>query len=103
MRELWENIKQYIGTGAGALVKIIKIATLLGLVVGFFTGDWRLFALGVFTILFAMFALRGISNHIAFLSTFIPFAGELFNVDPEIRGKGEKLRDAGFPFNLFDR
>lgn len=90
-----------IGKIIGVLIKLLKVAIVISIIQGFITGDWSNLILSCVLVAFIVLTSRYASNMIAYFSTFVPFVGELFNVDSGLRAKGEKFKENGF--NVFDR
>jgi len=89
-------IKQILGKGIGIVITLFKVMVVIALVQGIVTGNWRNAIICGVLIVFIVLVSRYATNMIAFFSTFIPFAGELFQVDPELREKGEQFRENGY-------
>ena len=98
IRYFFGRIPQLFGNVVGLIFTALKVLIVMSLIEGAVTGNWgNLFACG-FLLVFIVLVSRLAGNHVAFLSTFIPFAGELFDVDPAVIEKGERFKKDFDPF-----
>lgn len=94
-------VGKVFGSITGLIIALLKVAIVISIIQGIFTGDWRNLLLCGILVVFIILTGRYAGNMIAFFSTVIPFSDELFDIDPSLKEKGEKFREDGY--NVFKK
>lgn len=106
---MFSIVKQILGAifqkVGGLIVWLIRIMLVVALLQGLFTGKWGGMLLALFTLFFVLMVARGTGNEIARYASLIPFADELFSINPELLEKGRNLQERFMngTYNLFHK